>query len=214
MFDLSMGDVKSLEDIQRRFHAIAIELMSKYDIKLNHLPEHRLRISSLELYLYKKDIWEDPTTHAQKIGINNQLTSGRWYVHRYKKDGKFRPPRRRGIDITAGSESYGVHAGLLIRGVNGIDGPALATNSFLFGNMPKSTRRNWSYSLREEDLFHQIDDKSIDSDLVSVVEASTPRSCDFYIGRRVGLSKSKVNEKYLNSILRIAAHPGVDLKKL
>lgn len=215
MFDPSMGDVKSFEEIQNRFHTIAKVLMSNYDIELRHLYRERLRISSVELYLYKNSVWEDPTTHYARYGIRDQLTSGCWYVHRYKENGKFRPPRRRGIDITAGSNSHDVYAGLLIREVNEIDGPARAVNSMLFGSNLKSVRRNWNYAACDE-FFLSLNGGSIYAGSVALVDALIPRSSNFYVGRRIGLPEPKTpkDETYVNSNLRIATHPGAGLSFL
>ena len=189
--------------------------MSKYDIELRHLDGQRLQITSLELYLYSKSFWADPTTHAARCGIKDQLSFGRWYVHRYKEGGKFRPPNRRCIDITAGSEKHEVHAGLLIRGINEIDGPALALNSFLVGPKPKGERRKWDYNGKDE-FFKRLNGSDVESGSIAVVDAPIQRQCSFYVGRRKGLPKPKteLEERYFNSALRITTHPGNDLTLL
>ena len=214
MINLDFRDVGSFEEIQSRFISIAMEISSKYDIELQHRNGERLQITSLELYLYKPSDWEDPTTHGKRYGFRDQLTAGRWYLHR-RKNHSVGAPNRMGIDITAGAACHEIHAGLLVRGVNEIDGPAQAVNSILFGMQSFTKPRNWGYS-PEEKIFLQekVDGKSIYSGDVALVKALNPRQCDCYIGERIGLRKSKqrVDDRYLDSGLRFATHRGSGLK--
>ena len=162
------------------------------------------QITALELYLYSA-YWRDPTTHGNKFGTSEQLESSTWYVHR---DGNL-PPKRLGIDITAGCKSPEIHAGLLIAAIDDSDGSGRALKAIIRGRGDNS---DWVYSPTETNLIKTVIHRgciwSIPPKL-RLERRSEPRPGSLWVGPRKfpkGM-RDKTPEPFLSCHLRIATWP-------
>lgn len=203
MLDLDMSSSDRFDALKKHFYRVGTDLLLKHEIELRHVGQ-RLRISSVELYFHKVDVWEDPAVHKHP----QQKSAGRWYVHR--RGERYRGPRRRCVDITCGSEKAGTFGGILVRGVEDIDGPALALNQMVFGRPERP--RCWDYKGRDE-FFDGLEQKDVYSGDVVLIEAKIPRAAKLYVGARRGLRYEATpdGKKFNDSELRIStvAGPGV-----
>jgi hypothetical protein len=186
--------VANIDDIKTRFYSAAKAIMLDYCLVYG---ETHLQITALELYLrlsQHPDVWCDPSTHGKKKD-HEHLQRGTWYVHHH------RAPKRLGIDITAGSVSEEIYAGLLIAAVDGADGSGSAVNAIMRPTDP------YGYSSKELEIFLGFNRTRIDEGVLRLVERrSEPRKARFWIGRRKGLG-SKVPPDFKEAPLRIAVDP-------
>jgi hypothetical protein len=192
-------DVKTPEDVKERFYKSAKIIMQEYDLKRG---DWCWQITALELYLFHREIWPDPTTHGDKFkGVREQLKSGTWYVHR---DGKL-PPKRLGIDITAGDSDSELHAGLLVAAIGDLDGSGRAVRTIVRGDPHIGS---WSYATEEKTLVDNIHMTDIFSDApnLRLERRSQPRSGNLWVGARKfdARLKSKTPDLYVSYPLRIA----------
>jgi hypothetical protein len=138
----------NIEEISSRFYSSATRIMSEYQLYFGANDQVRkLRITSLELYLYCK-AWSDPNADRSK----EQKGCGTWYVHR---NGTLANNSR--VDITAGDEAEDIHCGLLVRGVDGRDGSGRAIKKIIRGYEPSPQ----SWSPPEIDILDQINGAEI-----------------------------------------------------
>jgi hypothetical protein len=200
MLDFDLSYVTSSEEMTKAFYRLAIKLMTEHAIELRHLNGRpRIRISSVELYLHKPGVWEDRAVHKWPL----QANAAGWYVHRRGKN--YRGATRRCVDITCGCKDVNAYGGLLIRGVENIDGPALALNQIVFGRPERP--RCWDYSQMTK-FFEQMEKRSVWDGDVRLVDAS-PLSSAIYIGRRLNLKyrDPETSKEFDESKLRISTRP-------
>lgn len=214
MLDVDLSGVKTVNDVEAIFLSLARDICSRYEIHLGHLESMPpLRISSVEFYLFKKGVWEDPTVHGPKYGSLDQLESGHWYVHKWA-GGKFYYVRRRGVDITVGNKRALIYASLLIRAVNEFNGPARALNSIMTGVVGPA-KRAWTYSAATEDFMrNSLDGCDVRNGVVSLREERARGLSRGYIGRRLNLGGPKKPEhrEIYDSKLRFSTFDGPGLK--
>lgn len=189
----------SIDAIRSRFINAARSIMLEHKLIR---AEYCWEITALELYLYRSGVWEDRTTHRARA----QLESGTWYIHR---DGIL-PATRMGIDITAGSHSPEIHAGLLVAAIGGTDGSGCAVNTILRGR--SEGKRSWDYSEAERKfLLEDVHNTSICSGPpnLRLVRRSAPKEAQLWIGpRKFGKKQSaNMNERLRDASLRIATFP-------
>lgn len=142
--------VRHLEDIQRRFFSSAHEIISRHELAIR---ERSLDITALELYLKlheQPDIWFDRATDGGE-NSREQLNRATWYVSQRKGPAYWR------VDITAGDRTCRIQAGLLIRQVDRMGGPATAFQKIVRGQFG---RQSWTDE--ELALVGQIHGKRID----------------------------------------------------
>jgi hypothetical protein len=142
--------VRHLEDIQQRFFASAHVIMLQHRLAFR---ETFFDISALELYLKlhdQQDIWFDSATDSDEIS-EEQFNSATWYIRQKKGPAYWR------IDITAGDKANHVQAGLLVRQLDGVGGPATALHRIVRGRF---NRNRWTCD--ERNLITQIHGKRID----------------------------------------------------
>lgn len=178
--------VSSFEEIQDRFVTAAKEIISNYHLEYG---ASQWRITAFELYLRlnrRPSIWLDPSTDKD----DEQLKSGSWYVRQKKGPGFWR------IDITAGSKDEDIHAGLLVRQINGVKGPSYALHKMVRGDF---LRRKWP----EDDIrrLNEIHGTSIYSGPLRLSKKSSLEPIDFYIGPRINLNGYE--DKYRLANLRV-----------
>jgi hypothetical protein len=166
-------NVQSYDEIFSRFRDSARVLMLDYDLVFRNVPERRIHITSLELYLNCR-IWPDPNTDKNP----EQQNCGTWYV------------RRRGanantsrIDLTAGSKADNVYCGLLVRGVDGHDGSGSALKTILRGE--RKTALLWRPE--EIEALNQIHGSKIMDGPLELVPRKEPRTGTISSKPRVGL---------------------------
>ena len=169
-------------EIKRRFALSARDIMEAYYLQYRG---RCFSICALELYvrIYDSKIsWFDPYSD----GADEQFNRGTWYVMQGRGPGYQR------IDITAGSRADKIQAGLLIRGLDNRDGPALALQSLI--GRPQYSRKRWSDE--EAGLICQIHGKRIDGTdgaELKLVQRSVRNTHEFYVAPRIGLRQPKVN---------------------
>lgn len=195
----NFSGVSNQQELEGRFIEISKRLMSGFSIELRHRPGRpKLKISASELYFYKDGFWPDKSCHFKKFRATIQCQSLCWYVH-HNAD---RLPQRTGIDITIGADDESIGASLLVRGVDGFDGPGCALNKMLFGPIPAGAKRNWEYEKTIDAAFgnqsakcflKKINMTSVGADdsILALVPAAEPVSESYFIGRRVGLGKAE-----------------------
>jgi len=173
--------VLHLEDIQNRFFASAKSIMLQHELMFR---EERFEITALELYLklhQNPDIWFDRATDRDE-NANEQFNRATWYVRQKKGPAYWR------IDITAGDMGERIQAGLLIRQLDGVGGPAKALHRIARG---KFGRHSWMPD--ELDLIAQIHGKRIDGSdncPLRLVRRPTPISKRLSKGRRINLPRN------------------------
>jgi hypothetical protein len=146
------------------------------------------------LFTAQSEVWRDPFAHQS----DEQQNSGSWYVH---DDGR-RAPSYSGIDITAGSRSLGIYAGLLIRELDRNDGSARALQTIVRGEF-SSERKGNVWSSAEKSAISSIHQSSVFSGPLKLVRRAEPREGELWIGPRWGLN-SKTHMKFVECPLRIA----------
>lgn len=180
----------SFDAIQARFIGAARSILLEHKlVRANY----RWDVNSLELYLYRSHIWPDKTTHC----TCQQLKHGFWYVHR---DGKL-PPKRLGIDITAGCGDRRIYAGMLLAAIGERSGSGRAVKAIVRGNLNDP---HWIYQDAEKRLLQdEINNQSIRSSSphLRLVRRDEPRRGPLWIGPRK--LSSKVCEPYRSCHLRI-----------
>lgn len=116
-----------IETILTRFVPAAYQIMFEHELVYENQPVRQ--ITELELYVWSTGgKWQDPWTD----GSCAQLNRGTWYV-------KLGAANRSRIDITAGYDDPQslIWAGMLVRALNGQDGPSRALRSLVRpGNQP------------------------------------------------------------------------------
>ena len=193
----------TFEAIRSRFLNAARSIMLEHKLVR---ADYCWDITALELYLYRSGIWEDKTTHGFRFRTHKQLESGTWYIH---KDGKL-PPKRLGIDITAGSHVPEIHVGFLIAAIGETDGSGRAVKTILRGR-PDST--DWDYSEQEKNLIvEKIHSRSIRSGPpnLRLIRRLAPKEGRLWIGpRKFGNKKQrgKIKEPFRSCCLRISTFP-------
>jgi hypothetical protein len=172
--------VTGFDDIQQKFLDAANSIIKDHKIVIG---ERTFDVTSLELYLrFHKlgELWNDPFIDRGSEA-EEQFNAATWYIRQKKGAAYWR------IDITAGNKAEVIQAGILIRGVNNIDGPARALHSFIKGSF---SRRHWSSE--ELQLIKQIHGKRIDGSDGSPLrleQRSTPLKVDLAKGKRKNLPK-------------------------
>ena len=111
----------NISTILERFLPAAYQIMFEYELVYESQPAQQ--ITELELYIWSAEgKWQDPWTD----GTCEQLDRGTWYV-------KLGAASRSRIDITVGCDDpqSPIWAGMLVRALNGQDGPSRALRSFV-----------------------------------------------------------------------------------
>jgi hypothetical protein len=191
-------DVREFGDIQARFFEAARSIFFAHDLVYDD-SDYRCQISALELYLYHPEVWPDPTTHGIRFKSSEQLESGTWYIHRRGKPA----PNRSGIDITAGSSSKNIFAGLLIAAIGERDGSATALKGVVRAGNEYSFDRKDRWGEKEKDVLAKINGKRISDGPLRLVSSPVPRKGTLWVGPRKGLS-DKIKEPFRDCHLRLA----------
>jgi hypothetical protein len=199
--------VSCISDIKKRFYNAASSIMLEHNLIRNG---YSWPITALELYLYERELWCDPTTHGNRFGTREQLKSGFWYIHR---DGKL-ARKRLGIDITAGCENPEIHAGLLIAALGDTDGSGFAVKTILRG---RPDIGDWRYTSEEMQLIKcNIHKSRIYSEPPNLrLERCAARKDPLLIGPRK--LSAGVPEPFRSSLLRVATRSwkkGPEMKPL
>jgi len=200
---LNFDGVQSFLDIKSRFVEIASSIMLSHDLIYG---EPRWKITALELYLFteQSNVWRDGNTHRS----DEQLNSGSWYVHKYGHgqatgSGKWKAPNWSGLDITAGSRSLGIYAGLLVRELDQKDGSATAFKTIIRGKpLPRENHDTWSP--HERKIIDSIDGKSVTAGPLRLEACPQPRTSDLWIGPRILNPKLAENIIFKAKPLRVA----------
>lgn len=122
--ELKFGPKNFPPEAQAR--AIAEEVLLHYQIRGLHGLH---RITAVEFYVNGPNFC-DTSNHCHPL----QLQSGHWYVHTAKSLQSFKAPRYSGIDLACGDSKHGIHAGMLIRQLDGEGGSGLAIMKLMRGN--------------------------------------------------------------------------------
>lgn len=191
---LDYSDVRSAEEVKERFVLDARSLLLGYHLERG---QHRWQITALELYLFHPVLWRDDSTHGKRFESCHQLRSGTWYVH---KEGGL-PPRRLGIDITAGSPPH-IHCGLLIAAIGEWDGSGRAVKSIIRG---RPDNGDWDYTSEEMKLLkHGIHGSNVLDGPLRLVPTASPRPDRLFHGPRKGL-RASLDNRFRSAFLRIAS---------
>jgi len=197
--------VSGPDEIQRRFYSAARAIMLTHDlVRDGYKP---WQITALELYLYEPNIWPDPSTHGSKKNAGReQLLSGHWYVH--QRGHKWRAPQRSGLDITCGSETAKIHAGLLIRAICAKDGPAIALQTIVRGGYQRRPPKGNVWKTDEHDFLDSVNGKNVFLAPLRLVSRGSVRNGPLWIGPRIFKSKSsKPPAPFGDCPLRVATWP-------
>lgn len=192
---LNFERAHNCQEIEAQFIRAAEIIITEYELARSH---HVWCIQALELYLDRPGVCKDDTVHASKFKeAREQLKCCTWYVHR---GGKL-PPKRLGIDITAGSDSKEIYAGLLIAALGEFDGSGRAVKTILRGDAKSD--KDWRYNDDERNLLKQIHGKPVDSEVLSLRRRKDKRDVSsLWIGpRKLG---KKVEAKDRDRPLRVS----------
>src|ERR1700733_1863778 len=146
--------VKNLTEIQARFISSARAIMLAHYLEFK---DSNFSITALELYLKlhkQQNIWWDAATDKGQ-DAKEQFNRGTWYVRRQKAQRRWR------IDITVGTVSECIQAGILIRQLDGSGGPQPAPATALH----RIVRGEYScepFKQEELDFLDKIHGKQID----------------------------------------------------
>ena len=128
---------------------IAEKILRQYEIQGLHGVHS---ITAVEFYLSAPH-YCDSANHCHPL----QLKSGKWYIHTFKNHHSLKAPRYSGIDLTCGNAKNEIHAGILIRQLDGEGGSGLAIMKLMrgskakFGHAVKGDKR-LSWSQKEKDF--------------------------------------------------------------
>lgn len=160
------------DEIQHRFVRAARTIMFDYYLVFHQFSEPRImQITSLELYSYCAG-WQDPNTDRDP----EQLRSGTWYVVRKGNDASASR-----IDITAGCRCENIYCGLLIRGIDGVDGAGKAIRRIVRGKREVPQEYEWHWLPEEIDVIEQIRGRDVCSSgplRIAHRETSRPRKTE------------------------------------
>lgn len=182
----------SCDDLYQSFTSAAEFIMGGYALQIGPDSRPLIQITSLELYMHS-EYWPDPNTDRN----SEQLKSGTWYV------------RRRGtnantsrIDITAGSKANNIHCGMLIRGINYLDGSGKALKSIIRGDFKDGSARSWT--AEEVGLLNTIHGCSVTDAPLKLVTRTSSLNFVFRYAQRKGL---RYPDKPWNGNFRVIAEP-------
>ena len=203
-------DVTDFVDIQARF------ILAARSILLGHYLDygdgrHQWPITTLELYLHHPVNWPDPTAHGvrfPKTAATRQQESGTWYIHRAshpapeptKTSGFGLGPDRSGIDITAGSKSNNVFAGILISGIGKKDGSGTALKQIIRADT-QSRMSETRWSVADKEIIARINGTKVESGPLKLLP-TTVSDQPLWIGARKGLPEN-LEEPFKGSLLRL-----------
>jgi len=175
------------EELGQVFDKVAIELLRKTKI-VSGLNEYLIK--EIEFYLYSDHYKHlDPYVHG-KNECHPQLKFGRWYFHRLIpiKIKEYQNIRRKGVDITFGSEQHNNFGGILIRKIEKSN-----TTITGIGNIVTALINDTRVS--EFEKFVHQDISVFDSNALLRLEYF-PNSLDkaIFKGPRKGLNQEKDNE--------------------
>jgi hypothetical protein len=142
--------VENFKEIQEKFIIAARAIILQHELVYR---ERRFDITALELYLKlhaTPSIWCDRATDSDKLS-DEQFNTGTWYIRQKKGPAYWQ------IDITAGSRSQGIQAGLLLRQLEDEGGPATALHRIIRGRFG---RKSWEPE--EYELMKQIHGRKVD----------------------------------------------------
>lgn len=193
----NFDDISSAEEARDRFYKSATQILLDHEVVYEGW---RWRISALELYLYHPRQWPDPTTHGCRFGAQEQLNSASWYVHRNATPS----PNRAGIDITAGSRSAGIFAGLLVAAIGERDGSATALKTIARPSAPYHFKRKDKWEQEERSWLTTINGTSVVSGSLRLVPASREHF-QLFVGPRKRLARN-APDIYRRAPLRLATH--------
>lgn len=165
-------DFRNADDIATilvRFVPAAYQIMFECELVYENQPAQQ--ITELELYLWNTGgQWQDPWTD----GSCEQLGRGTWYV-------KLGATNRSRIDITAGYDGAQspIWAGMLLRALNGHDGPSRTLRSFV---RPGSEAGEWTDL--EAYRLCKINQSSIHDGPLKLRKCAT-KAGSIYVGPRV-----------------------------
>lgn len=168
----------SYEQIRALFFDSARTIMLDHDLVFGLPEQRRMRITSLELYLHSKD-WPDPNCDRSC----EQLRTGTWYVKRNGLDAN-----RSRIDITCGDSARNIYGGLLVRALNGVDGPGKALKRIVRGQVPSSSE--WSDEEIEK-LNKEINGKPIFGGCLRLTPTIALKHSNVTPRERINLRKSE-----------------------
>jgi hypothetical protein len=149
----------------------------------------RAGITALELFLHCA-AWRDPNTDKDF----EQLTRSTWYVFpagRYIER----------IDITAGCNCEDIYCGLLLRAIEGANGPRLALRKMVRGDTQLPAPHDWSWTPEEIKIIERIRGSNIfSSGPLRLIPRKEPFTEELSFWPRINL---KYSEEPWNANLRV-----------
>ncbi|MCP1974283.1 hypothetical protein J2R87_008023 [Bradyrhizobium elkanii] len=206
----NFAGVRGFADIQCRFIDAARSILLGHCLDYCN-GRYRWSVTTVELYLHHGAEWPDPTAHGvrfPKVAAERQLESGTWYVHRAIHPpadptgtrGFGLGPNRSGIDITAGSRSEKIFAGILIAGIGEKDGSATALKQIVrAADQARMSETTWSQI--DRGVIATINGTSIESGPLKLLPRKMTEG-PLWIGARKGLP-AKLEEPFKGSLLRL-----------
>jgi hypothetical protein len=159
--------ISNRRELFQRASQIAHQLIYGHALQC---PDGTIRkITAVEFYLYIPGVWEDGVSGGGATHEHpEQLKHDTFYIHSRQKKNlekgiSFQAPNRSGIDITCGDgKNYG---GILLRALDGRDGPALALRAIIRGAkglrpVPRTSILN-RWSVKEKSLLQKMNGQSI-----------------------------------------------------
>jgi hypothetical protein len=202
--------VTDFADIQARFIEAARSILLGHYLDYGD-GRHRWPITTVELYFHHRAKWPDPTAHAvrfPKAAATRQLESGTWYVHRAmhpapdptESSGFGLGPDRSGIDITTGSQSENIFAGILIAGIGDKDGSATALKQIVRADaQDRMGETKWSAA--DKETIAKINATRVESGPLKLIPRQVTDG-PLWIGARKGLPAT-LEEPFKSSLLRL-----------
>lgn len=206
----NFAGVQGFADVQGRFIEAARSIL------LGHYLDYcdgryQWPVTTVELYLHHHAKWPDPTAHAVRfphVAATRQLESGTWYVHRAlhpapdpaATSGFGLGPNRSGIDITAGSLSENIFAGILIAGIGEKSGSATALKQIIRADAQvRMSETRWSRI--DKEAIARINGTMVGSGPLKLVPRNVTDE-PLWIGARKGLPAT-LEERFKGSLLRL-----------
>jgi hypothetical protein len=106
----TLQDLKDHPTAFKKMKTIAEELMNN---RVLIVGQNNYRRAEIEFYIYHESKFPDGSTHKHAL----QLTSNKWYFHRFPKSENLKPLNRIGIDLTCGNLQEVIYGGILIRSI-------------------------------------------------------------------------------------------------
>jgi hypothetical protein len=148
-------------------------------------------ITALEFYVSSPDYCDD-ANHCHP----GQLLYGRWYVHTEANHQSFKAPRECGLDLTLGSSSSAIHAGMLIRQLDFDGGSGKAIMKMIRG--AEAGEGNLEWSEREENLLQNLQGQDAFTARIRLEKREKPRKGEIVAKKRIGIEGTSHADELLH----------------